>query len=210
MREVRRKSFGQEKKTSFVDRFGIWLSRRSVFRHIGQFEGKTVCDVGCGYEASLAQEIAKDAAYVTVCDVALSPSALDGLNIRGIEGPFEDTAPDIEPNSMDLVLCMSMLEHVSDDDLVLAHLFRIVNIGGVVIVNVPSWFGKRLLEFSAFKLGLSPAEEMNDHKRYYSPRDLWPKLVSAGFLPENISVRRHKFGLNTLAICKISSKREQK
>ena len=45
------------------------------------------------------------------------------------------------------------------------------------LVNVPSWRGKRFLELSAFRLGLSPAEEMDDHKRYYDPRDLWPLLV---------------------------------
>ena len=48
-----------------------------------------------------------------------------------------------------------------------------------LFVNVPSWWGKTALEFSAFRLGLSPAEEMNDHRRYYDPRDLWPKLVEA-------------------------------
>ena len=73
---------------------------------------------------------------------------------------------------------------------------------GVLFVNVPSWAGKRLLEFSAFRLGLSPAVEMDDHKTYYDPRDLWPMLVRAGFIPHNITCRRHKFGLNTYAVCK--------
>jgi hypothetical protein len=40
---------------------------------------------------------------------------------------------------------------------------------------------------------------MNDHKIYFNPRDLWPLLVRAGFLPENIKIQTHKFGLNTIA-----------
>jgi len=69
-------------------------------------------------------------------------------------------------------------------------------------VNVPSWRGKRFLELSAYRLGLSPAEEIDDHKAYYDPRDLWPLLVRAGFRPSEIRCFRHKFGLNTFAVCR--------
>jgi len=73
---------------------------------------------------------------------------------------------------------------------------------GLAVVNVPSWRGKRFLEFSAFRLGTSPADEMQDHKAYYDPRDLWPILVRAGFAPRDIQCLRHKFGLNTFAACR--------
>jgi hypothetical protein len=73
----------------------------------------------------------------------------------------------------------------------------------VALINVPTWLGKRFLELSAFRFGLSPAEEMNDHKRYYDPRDLWPMLVAAGWRPSEIRIRRHKFGLNTFAVCRV-------
>ncbi len=42
---------------------------------------------------------------------------------------------------------------------------------------------------------------MDDHKLYYDPRDLWPLLVRAGFKPPAIRCFRHKFGLNTFAVC---------
>jgi hypothetical protein len=42
---------------------------------------------------------------------------------------------------------------------------------------------------------------MDDHKCYYDPRDLWPMLVRAGFRPQQIHCKRHKFGLNTFATC---------
>ena len=74
--------------------------------------------------------------------------------------------------------------------------------GGVCLVNVPSWRGKRYLELSA-RLGLSPAEEIRDHKTYYDPADLWPLLIEAGFQPGDIECYKHKFGLNTFAVCKV-------
>jgi hypothetical protein len=96
-----------------------------------------------------------------------------------------------------------VLEHLWDPLAMLRELHRVTAAGGVCLVNVPSWQGKRFLEFSAFRLGLSPAEEMDDHKRYYDPRDLWPLLVSAGFVPHAITCHRHKFGLNTFAACRV-------
>ena len=77
-----------------------------------------------------------------------------------------------------------------------------------MLLNVPTWRGKRALELSAFRLGLSPAEEMDDHKWYFDPRDLWLMLVRAGFRPSEIRCHRHKFGLNTFAACRVSAPRE--
>jgi hypothetical protein len=82
---------------------------------------------------------------------------------------------------------------------------RVCAPGGTCLVNVPSWRGKWFLELSAFRLNVSPPEEMDDHKTYYDPRDLWPLLVRAGFLPHEISCFKHKFGLNTFAVCRVSS-----
>src|SRR6185369_9442997 len=84
----------------------------------------------------------------------------------------------------------------------LRQLRRLLAPGGTCLINVPSWKGKRYLELAAFKLGVSPASEMDDHKMYYDVRDLWPLLVQAGFLPSRIRCFSHKFGLNTFAACR--------
>ena len=77
--------------------------------------------------------------------------------------------------------------------------------GGCVLVNVPSWRGKTFLELAAFRLGVAPACEMDDHKMYYDVRDLWPLLVAAGFRPQHIRCFPHKLGLNTFAVCRVAS-----
>lgn len=216
MTEVRSESFGQSGDLSVVDRFGIWLSRRSVLRHVGSLRGKALLDVGCGFDARFGRTVLEEVGVLTLCDVALASdltaeSSISGLGVqvRGHVGPFEATAQLIGDESQDVVLCLSVLEHLVDDIGALVHLRRVVRPGGVVFVNVPSWMGKRALELSAFKLGMSPASEMNDHKRYYDPRDLWPLLVAAGFRPQDITCRRHKFGLNTFAVCRVPKTSEQ-
>ena len=134
----------------------------------------------------------------TAVDVSLSPAlAADGLTT--IEAPIETALPRLEDASADVVLAISVLEHLWEPENVLHACHRVLAPGGVLVVNVPTWAGKRALELSAFRLGLSPAEEMDDHKMYYGRRDLWPLLVRAGFRPSAIDMRYHKGGLNLFA-----------
>jgi len=125
-----------------------------------------------------------------------------------VEGPLPDTLAGVGDATMDVVLCTSVLEHLWEPQRALDEMRRLLRPGGVCLVNVPSWRGKRFLELSAFRLGLSPAAEMNDHKAYYDPRDLWPMLVRAGFRPQDIKVSKHKFGLNTFAACRVQASLE--
>ena len=100
--------------------------------------------------------------------------------------------------AFDLILLSSIWQHVTlcERQRALRKRLGLLRPGGVLALNVPTWLGRPFLEFSAYRLGLSPAEEMDDHKRYYGRRDLWPKLVRAGFRPSAIRLRYHKGGLN--------------
>jgi SAM-dependent methyltransferase len=103
--------------------------------------------------------------------------------------------------SLDVIVCSAVLEHLWDPEACIAQLHRVLAPGGVLLVAVPSWLGKTVLEFLAFKLKLS-ADEMDDHKRYFDPRDLWPMLVDAGFRPRLVRCRRHWMRMNTFAVCR--------
>jgi SAM-dependent methyltransferase len=165
--------------------------------------GARIADIGCGYQASLSRSLLNEVGHVTLLDLAIAPDLAENPKVTLLVGPFEDQVGTISDGSLDTVFCISVLEHLRDDRLALAEFRRILRPGGALVVNVPSWWGKTALEFSAFRLKLSPREEMDDHKRYYDPRDLWPLLVEAGFVPHGIRCRRHKFGLNTLAVCRV-------
>ena len=202
---VRSTAFGQDRQLSVVDRFGTWLSARAIRRHAGNLAGKRLGDVGCGYDARFVRTVLGELDSAVLVDVSLAPDLDSHPKVRAIQGRLPDALEEIEDGSLDVVLCISVLEHLAAPLDALRNLRRVLRPGGVCILNVPSWRGKRFLELSAFRLHLSPAEEMDEHKRYYDPRDLWPLLVEAGFLPSRIKCHRHKFGLNTLAVCREES-----
>lgn len=102
----------------------------------------------------------------------------------------------MEAPQFDVILMISVLEHLWEPQPVLTACQRLLHPGGTLVLNVPNWLGKRFLELSAFKLGLSPVCEMDDHKMYYSK----PLLVRAGFKPSGIRMRYHKLGLNLFAV----------
>jgi SAM-dependent methyltransferase len=195
-------AFGQEGKITAVDRAGVWLSGHQIRRTVGGIEGKDVGDFGCGFQATYMRTVLAQVRSATLADISLADDLKSRPNVTAIEGQLPDVLQALPDRSLDVILCMSVLEHLWEPGQTLAHVRRLLRPGGVCAVNVPSWRGKRALEFSAFRLGLSPASEMDDHKRYYDPRDLWPLLVAAGFMPHGIRCFRHKFGLNTFAVCK--------
>jgi SAM-dependent methyltransferase len=204
-RSERLTAYGQTHSLSPVDRFGVWLSARALRRELGSLAGKRLGDFGCGYRATFARSVLDEVASAVLVDVALADDLKADRRVTAIEGQLPEAVAEVPAGSLDAVLCVSVLEHLWDPLAMLRELRRVTAAGGMCVVNVPSWRGKSFLEFAAFRLGLSPADEMDDHKRYYDPRDLWPLLVEAGFRPSAIRCYRHKFGLNTFAACRVDA-----
>jgi SAM-dependent methyltransferase len=197
-------AYGQHRAPTPVDRFGVWLSARALRKHVGSFAGKRLGDFGCGYDARFARTVLDEVARAVLVDVALATDLKAHPRVTAIEGTLPEAIEDLEDDSLDVVLSISVLEHLWEPLRMLQELRRVCAPGGLCLVNVPSWRGKWFLEFSAYRLNLSPPEEMDDHKAYYDPRDLWPLLIRAGFVPHEIDCYKHKFGLNTFAVCRVS------
>jgi SAM-dependent methyltransferase len=179
------------------------LSCRRILRESGDLAGTRLGDFGCGFDAPFVREVLPVLREAVIVDVALAEDLKATARLHAIEGRLPDALRGLEDRSLDVITCVSVLEHLTRPEEALAEFRRLLAPGGVCLVNVPSWWGKWALELSAFRLGLSPRAEMDDHKRYYDPRDLWPLLVAAGFLPHQIRCRRHKLGLNTFATCRL-------
>lgn len=194
-------SYGQQ-GLSLVDRFGMWLSQRAIRRHLPGRNDLDVLELGCGYRAAQLVALKQKLKRGIGVDFQIAPElrALDGFTFH--EGTIEETLPTLESETVDVVMLLSVLEHVSEPHLAIQSAWRLLRPSGLLLVNVPTWLGKRFLEFSAFRLGLSPKVEMDDHKMYYGKRDLWPILVRSGFKPSQIRLRYHKFGLNLFAVAR--------
>ena len=179
-----RTSYGQSRTSHPVDRFGVWLSGVAVRRHARLRRTR----------ARRLRLRLRGELRATQLDVASIGRARRRRARRRPEARSQGhrdrgracgrAADDPEPRRSTSTLCLSVLEHLWEPGEALRELRRVTAPGGVVLVNVPTWRGKRALEFAAFRLGVSPAEEMDDHKRYYDPRDLWPLLVRGGLPTE--------------------------
>jgi len=200
---VRATSFGQDDFPALR----AWIRDRiligSLLRSGRPYAGKQLVDVGCGFRAAFSRTLLDELSSATLVDVAIAPELKSHPRVTAIEGRLPDALTGIPSHSADVVLCSAVLEHLWEPLDTLVEFPRLLAPGGVCLINVPSWLGKRVLEFLVFRLGMSTADEIDDHKRYYSVRELWPLLVRAGFAPHNIKCYRQLVGVNTLAVCRV-------
>ena len=201
MNDRAHESYGQ-KKLSFVDRLGVWFSRRAISRELPDRSDLEVLELGCGFRAAQLVALAPRLKRGVGVDFQLAPELASLKKFAFHEGTIEETLLTLTAQTFDAVLLISVLEHLRDPLFVLEAVRGLLSPSGVLLINVPTWRGKTFLEFSAFRVGLSPKVEMDDHKMYYDKRDLWPLLVRAGLKPSLIKLRYHKFGLNLFAVAR--------
>ncbi|MGQ9668491.1 MAG: class I SAM-dependent methyltransferase, partial [Anaerolineae bacterium] len=131
-------------------------------------EGRRVLDVGCG-AGNMFHHLAR---YGEVEGIDNNPKPLAVARARGyrvVEGrgesmPFED-------NRFDLVAALDVVEHVPDDLAMLRECCRVCKPGGFFVTTVP-----------AFQWLWSHNDEINQHQRRYSKRQLSERLEQAGFV----------------------------
>jgi SAM-dependent methyltransferase len=196
-------SFGQNRTPNVIDKVGVWLSSVAVRRN-AKFEGARMADIGCGFEAGFTRSQLGVVRSAFLLDVALADDLKAHPKVTALEGSIPEVLPTVAAGSFDITVCLSVLEHLWDPETAMRELRRVTAPGGVVLINVPTWLGKRPLELLAFRVGWAPAEEMDDHKWYFDPNDLWLMLVRAGFKPSEIRCYRHKLRMCTFAACRVS------
>ena len=178
-----------EHGSTFVDRLRTTLVSRSVLKSVRKEGCLRVLDVGCGYHATFLRAMGSRLAEGVGIDTAVSEDLRRDARLTFALGSIESQLPAQADSKFDVVLLISVLEHLWSPGACLQHCHRVLAEDGVLIVHVPTWHAKPVLELSAFKFGTSPACEMDDHKMYYSKRDLWPLLVQAGFKPSRIRMK---------------------
>jgi len=192
-------SYGQRGVT-FVDRLGVWLSQRAIRPFLPKRSDLQIVELGCGFRATQLVALSSRLKHGVGVDFHIAPELKRLEKFTFHEGSIEQVLPSLPRDSFDAVLLISVLEHLRDPLSMIESAGALLKPAGVLLINVPTWLGKGFLEFSAFRLGVSPKVEMDDHKMYYDKRDLWPLLVRAGFKPSLIRLDYHKFRLNLFAV----------
>jgi len=196
---MRTSAFGESSLTA-LDRLGNWLSLRAIRPHLAGITRPYVLDLGSGYRARLLRALNLPGGTTHAVDVRLD-SELKGVpGFVVTEASIPVALAALPDQTVDVLLLISVLEHLPQPAHVLQECHRVLKPNGRILINVPTWRGRWFLELAAFRLGLCPAEEMDDHKLYYDVPTLWPMLVAAGFKPSRITVKAIKFGLTLFAV----------
>jgi SAM-dependent methyltransferase len=168
-------SAGYFAKLAPLEAHSFWFTRRNrlvtwALRHYFP-RAETLLEIGCGTGFVLGalhrafpglrlygSEIFREA--LTFVRARLPEATLFQMDARRL--PFRD--------EFDVVGAFDVLEHVEDDETVLAEIFRATRPGGGIMLTVPQhrhlW---------------SVVDELSFHKRRYSRRELVEKVSRAGF-----------------------------
>jgi SAM-dependent methyltransferase len=126
-------------------------------------------DIGCGWEAKLLIQLEPHIRSGVGVDFKAPDIKTDKLETHSIllsnALPFDDC-------SFDIVTMLAVLEHLDEPMKIMREVERVLRPGGRLLLTVPSWYAKPVLEFLSFKLGIINKDEIADHKTYYNKADL--------------------------------------
>ncbi|MGQ9586382.1 MAG: class I SAM-dependent methyltransferase [Anaerolineae bacterium] len=125
-----------------------------------------VLDVGCG-AGNMFHHLWR---YGPVIGLDNNPKPLEVARARGYKVWLGDaTAMPFEDNRFGLVALLDTVEHCDDDEAVLRECHRVLRPGGLLVVTAP-----------AFSWLWSHNDELNLHRRRYSPGELRKRVRTAG------------------------------
>ncbi|NHN57167.1 class I SAM-dependent methyltransferase [Calidifontibacter sp. DB0510] len=164
--------------------------------------GMRLVDVGCGQGRHSFEAFRRGAHVVAFdqseSDLADVKSMFAAMELEGQQGPGataevrhgDARAMPFTDGEFDRVIASEILEHIHEDEQVIAELFRITRPGGLVAVTVPRNWPERV----CWALSDEYHEVEGGHIRIYRASDLVDKLTRAGFEPYG---RHHAHALHS-------------
>src|SRR5215210_6875504 len=163
-----------------------WQRRRALL--LGDLRpGERVLDLGCGAGRFVAalRAAGADAVGVELAEGALERARrnVPGADLRAVA---DDGAIPLEDQSVDLVWCSEVLEHVPDTAGLLSEIRRVLRTGGRLLATTPSHDLPRraLIALARFDARFDP---LGQHVRFYSRRSLAQVLDAFAFEAVHIS-----------------------
>ena len=156
-------------------------------KFVSSWEGLDVLDVGCG-GGFMSEAVARRGANVTAIDpatraiaAARAHAASQELEIDYCEGIGEDL--NVPTGSMDVVICVDVLEHVNSVPETLAEIGRVLRPGGVLVFDTinRNWLARfAVVTVAEDVVGLLP-KGAHDPKLFIKPSELRMELGRCGF-----------------------------
>ena len=133
---------------SYIGSFIRWSY---IKKYLPRTENGILLDVGCG--GGEYQDLAEKKGYKYI-GVDIDPMSI-GMRADICNLPFDD-------DTMDVVLCVDVLEHIKNDHKAISELHRVLKNGGLLLLHVPNMNQKHIL--------IEKPEEQHDHERVgYDP-----------------------------------------
>jgi 2-polyprenyl-3-methyl-5-hydroxy-6-metoxy-1,4-benzoquinol methylase len=163
----------QKKHWWFINKKKIVLE--CIKKYLIKKEEVNILDIGCGTGLMLNElEKLGKTHGMDMSNEAISFSK-EIFSGEVKQGSLPDKIP-FGTNSFDLITLLDVIEHVEDDVEALQEISKRLSIGGVVVITVPAY----MFLWSKF-------DEINEHKRRYSLKELNSKLLEAGFSVKRIT-----------------------
>ncbi len=168
-----------------------WFVRQALRTYLPK--DARLLDAGTGF-AQYAYYVARryPGVRVTATDIkedylANARAFFDAVGLSGrVDFVRDDLTHPAVSGSFDCILAVDVLEHIKDDEEVLAHLCRLVRPGGHIIISTPSDLGGSDVHAGGQESFIG--EHVRDG---YNVADLERKICSAGL---NVAQRRYTYG----------------
>ena len=158
-----------------------------------------VLEIGCGGGDTLAYLQAQDRCRWT-CGVEVFPAAAEAARGRlddVYEGNIEQIDLPVAPASLDVVLCLDVLEHLIDPWSTTSRLARLLKPGGVLIASIPNVRHFRVVMPLLFRGRWDYAQfglMDRTHLRFFTKHSATQLLRQAGLRVDAV----HKTGLDSI------------
>ncbi len=179
-----------------TDHFGLQVRAMHLANLLDDLNPRRILDAGCSggwycfylvrrYPSAEVVGVDLDASSLQNAEVIRHRLAEQGQRVIFCNTDLTRFRTDVP---FDLICCIDMLEHVLDDERVLANLREALSDDGVLLLHVP-----QKTQLNRYLLPGFPVSEMSEgHVREYTEAEILSKLELSGFQIQGI---RYTFGL---------------
>ena len=151
-------------------------------------------------EATVSAIEPESAAIAVAAEISVSESARRPIFLQGYAEklPFSDA-------SLDIVTCLTVIEHVESPAGAIAEMSRVLRPGGMLFLEAPNYrwprephlgvwcvpeLGKRSVAFAASLQGVSDTRGFLEHLKFVTPRAMERYFVQSGLRAENLAAEK--------------------